>query len=63
MRGAAEDMPCGEDELREFCPTQIGRYKMPKAVCFVTDLPRGPPGKVQRLKLLELNEATGEVPS
>jgi long-chain acyl-CoA synthetase len=48
-------MTCGEDELRKFCLTQLGRYKTPKRFRFVTDLPRGPSGKVQRLKLLELN--------
>jgi long-chain acyl-CoA synthetase len=50
-----EGMPCGEDDLREFCLPRLGRYKTPKQFRFVTDLPRGPSGKVQRLKLLELN--------
>jgi len=31
----------------------LGRYKTPKAFHFVQDLPRGPSGKVQRLKLLD----------
>jgi len=31
----------------------LGRYKTPKAFHFVPDLPRGPSGKVQRLKLLD----------
>jgi len=30
----------------------LGRYKSPGQYRFVTDLPRGPSGKVQRLKLL-----------
>jgi acyl-CoA synthetase (AMP-forming)/AMP-acid ligase II len=50
-----EGMACGEDDLREFCLPQLGRYKTPKQFRFVSDLPRGPSGKVQRLKLLELN--------
>ncbi len=47
----------GEDALREalraFCATHLGRYKTPKEIRFVDTLPRGPSGKVQRLKLLE----------
>ena len=44
---------CSEDALREFCTTKLGRYKTPKVFRFVDELPRGPSGKVQRLKLLE----------
>jgi acyl-CoA synthetase (AMP-forming)/AMP-acid ligase II len=46
-----------EDELREFCGRELGRYKTPKVFRFVTDLPRGPSGKVQRLKLVDLAPA------
>ncbi len=45
---------CGEDELRAFCAEHLGRYKTPKAIHFVTELPRGPSGKVQRMKLLDI---------
>ena len=48
-----EGMACSEDELREFCLQRLGRYKTPKHIRFVTELPRGPSGKVQRLKLLD----------
>ena len=44
---------CGDDELREFCQQHLGRYKTPKVFRFVSELPRGPSGKVQRLKLLD----------
>ena len=47
---------CTEDELRTFCADVLGRYKAPGHYRFVTDLPRGPSGKVQRLKLLPLFE-------
>jgi len=40
-------------ELRAFCLTELGRYKTPREFRFVTELPKGPSGKVQRLKLLE----------
>ena len=43
-----------EPELRAFCLTHLGRYKTPKHFCLLQDLPRGPSGKVQRLKLLDL---------
>jgi long-chain acyl-CoA synthetase len=39
--------------LRKFCEIHLGRYKTPKEFRFVGSLPRGPSGKVQRLKLLE----------
>ena len=42
---------CSEDELRAFCSERLGRYKTPHWLHFVADLPRGPSGKVQRLKL------------
>ena len=44
-------------ELRDFCAVRLGPYKTPKVIRFVADLPRGPSGKVQRLKLLELAPA------
>jgi long-chain acyl-CoA synthetase len=44
---------CTEEELRDFCVEQLGRFKAPKLIRFVEELPRGPSGKVQRLKLLE----------
>lgn len=42
------------ETLRAFCEQALGRYKTPKRFLFVADLPRGPSGKVQRLKLAEL---------
>lgn len=49
---------CTEAELREHCERELGVYKTPKFFRFVDDLPRGPSGKVQRLKLLELAPPT-----
>jgi acyl-CoA synthetase (AMP-forming)/AMP-acid ligase II len=48
---------CTEEELRDFCNRELGRYKTPSLIRFVEDLPRGPSGKVQRLKLAELAAA------
>ncbi len=50
--GAAVDAA----ELLQFCEQRLGRYKTPKLLRFVTELPRGPSGKVQRLKLVALVE-------
>lgn len=44
---------CTEDDLKEFCRKELGTYKTPKIIRFLNDLPKGPSGKVQRLKLLE----------
>ncbi|MET3391493.1 MULTISPECIES: AMP-binding protein [Variovorax] len=52
-----EGSACSEEELREFAATVLGRYKAPGHYRFVQDLPRGPSGKVQRLKLLPLFQA------
>ena len=43
-----------EDALRDFCKKRIGTYKTPDHIYFLPDLPKGPSGKVQRLKLLDL---------
>jgi long-chain acyl-CoA synthetase len=44
---------CSEDELREHCLRELGRYKTPKQFRFIAALPKGPSGKVQRLKLAQ----------
>ncbi len=48
-----EGMTVDEPALRAFCEQHLGRYKTPKVLRFVAELPRGPSGKVQRLKLLD----------
>ena len=46
-------MAVDEAGLRAFCEQHLGRYKTPRQIRFVEALPRGPSGKVQRLKLLD----------
>lgn len=46
-----------EAELLAFCRAELGPYKTPKRILMVDDLPKGPSGKVQRLKLAELYAA------
>ena len=45
---------CTEDDLRAHCLRVLGRYKSPRYLRLVGQLPKGPSGKVQRLKLTEL---------
>ena len=45
---------CSEEEMRQFCIQELGKFRTPKLILFMEDLPRGPSGKVQRLKLLDL---------
>ena len=46
------------EALRAFCTETLGRYKTPKEIHLVPELPRGPSGKVQRLKLAQWIERT-----
>ena len=45
---------CTIEELRAFAERELGGYKTPKVLKIVDALPKGPSGKVQRLKLLEI---------
>jgi long-chain acyl-CoA synthetase len=49
-----EGATCAEEELKAFCARQLGAFKAPRAIRFVSELPRGPSGKVQRLKLVDV---------
>jgi long-chain acyl-CoA synthetase len=40
-------------DLKNHCLRELGRFKTPKEFRLIDELPRGPSGKVQRLKLLE----------
>jgi acyl-CoA synthetase (AMP-forming)/AMP-acid ligase II len=42
-----------EQELTDFCLSKLGKLKTPKHIFFFDDLPKGPSGKVQRLKLVD----------
>jgi long-chain acyl-CoA synthetase len=46
------EMSSDEAQLRAFCLKLLGRFKTPRAIHFSAVLPKGPSGKVQRLKLL-----------
>lgn len=42
-----------ESELKTFCEGKLARYKIPKQVIFVDELPHSPYGKVEKVKLRE----------
>jgi amino acid adenylation domain-containing protein len=44
---------CDERELLGFCESRLGHFKTPTRIHFAEDLPKGPSGKVQRLRLVE----------
>jgi long-chain acyl-CoA synthetase len=43
-----------EDDIRAHCLRELGRYKTPRTIRIVAELPKGASGKIQRLKLLDL---------
>ncbi len=45
---------CTVEELAAFSQRELGKYKALKVVKLVDSLPKGPSGKVQRLKLLDI---------
>ena len=42
------------EALREFCLAELGRFKTPREFRILAELPKGPSGKVQRLKLADV---------
>ena len=45
---------CEEQELLQHCENLLGKIKTPKRIHILAELPKGPSGKIQRLKLPEL---------
>ena len=48
------DCECTEEELIAYCRDQLGDFKTPKVMKVVDELPKGPSGKIQRLKLFDM---------
>ena len=46
-----ENKACEAEALIAHCAALIGKYKAPSEIRFLAELPKGPSGKVQRLKL------------
>ena len=45
---------CNEEELAALLESKLGVFKSPKRIYFMDELPKGPSGKIQRLKLPEM---------
>lgn len=43
-----------EDEFIELCRSKLGKFKAPDRIYFLDELPKGPSGKIQRIKLIEI---------
>jgi len=60
-----EDKEATEEELISFCQQYLAKYKAPKKVVFIDEIPRTPSGKVKKFELREMykniNLATEEV--
>ncbi|MDT3698382.1 MAG: benzoate-CoA ligase family protein [Thermincola sp.] len=52
-----------EKELQEFVKEKIAHYKYPRWIRFVSELPKGPTGKIQRYKLRALEKTEDNVRS
>jgi fatty-acyl-CoA synthase len=47
-----------EEELRAYCERKLGRYKIPKKFILLEELPKTHVGKIDKMKLRELNNQT-----
>jgi acyl-coenzyme A synthetase/AMP-(fatty) acid ligase len=50
----------GEDELRDYVKAHLARYKVPREISFVKQLPRTSTGKIQRRKLADWDTSHSE---
>ena len=52
--GGDQGSTLGAEELLELCRGKLGAFKTPDAIHFLDELPKGPSGKIQRLKLADI---------
>ena len=48
---------CNSEELKEFCRPRLGDFKTPRKIHILEELPKGPSGKIQRLRLAEMTRS------
>jgi fatty-acyl-CoA synthase len=51
LRSGAE---LSEDDVKEYVRENLARYKVPRTVSFLDELPRNPTGKVLKRELVKL---------
>lgn len=56
-------MAADEQELLDFCAGRLGLFRTPQRIVFRGDLPRGPSGKVQRLRLVAESSGSTDEPA
>jgi acyl-CoA synthetase (AMP-forming)/AMP-acid ligase II len=44
------------DDLNRLCEQRLGKFKSPDIIHFLDELPKGPSGKIQRLRLAQMTE-------
>jgi acyl-CoA synthetase (AMP-forming)/AMP-acid ligase II len=49
------------EEIQAYCKGKLADFKVPKQIFFVDDFPKGPSGKIQRLKLTESYNSISEM--
>ena len=42
-----------DTELRDFCGERLAPFKVPRKIIFLTEIPKGATGKLQRIGLAE----------
>lgn len=50
----SKDSQLTEADLIALCEKQVGKFKTPDRVHFLAELPKGPSGKIQRIKIAEM---------
>ena len=46
----------GEDDIKTYVRDHLARYKVPRDVVFLDELPRNPTGKILKRELLDMEE-------
>ena len=55
-----EGQESSEEELIKFCKEQLGSFRCPSKIIFMSELPKGPSGKIQRLEIAKLLVESGD---
>lgn len=51
VRGQSEDSALDEDAVKAYVRDHLARYKVPREVIFLDELPRNPTGKILKREL------------
>jgi acyl-CoA synthetase (AMP-forming)/AMP-acid ligase II len=51
-----------DKELREFCAERLAQFKVPRTIVFLTEIPKGATGKLQRIGLAAKLGLAGDTP-